>query len=129
VSTYTIRLDLTRPLMTSNEQRRAHWTKVREAKSFTELSVCNVLRRRGDVAVTPPVDVHLTWYVPDARRRDSDSLGPCLKACLDALVKAFVIPDDSSEYVRRSGSSVVVDRADPRIELQIVECEQPKDAA
>jgi len=37
------------------------------------------------------------------------------------LVKAGVIPDDSSEYVRRSGSSVVVDRADPRIELVINE--------
>ncbi len=74
MSTHTIILDLTRPLMTSNEQRRAHWTKVRDTKWTTELSVCNVLRRRGDVAVTTPVDVHLTWYAPDAQRRDSDSL-------------------------------------------------------
>jgi len=129
VNTYTIRLNLKGPLLTSNEQRRAHWTKVRDAKAATGLIAWAALYK-ADIAVTPPVEVWVTWYAPDARRRDSDSLGPCLKACLDSIVKAGIgLPDDSSEYVRRSGSSVVVDRADPRIELSIIECEQPKDAA
>lgn len=129
MTTYTIRLEfLDRPLMTSNEQRRAHWTKVRSAKRDTELAAFYSLRR-AKITVTTPVEVHLTWFAPDNRRRDSDSLAPCLKAVLDAMVTAHVIPDDSSEYVRRSGCSVVVDRADPRIELSIRECEQPKDAA
>ncbi len=66
----------------------------------------------------------LTWYAKDARIRDSDSAAPMLKACLDALVLADVgLPGDDHRYVIRSGCSVVVDRADPRMELTIVELE------
>jgi len=123
VSTHTIRLNLQRPLMTSNDQRRAHWTKVRDAKRNTELHAYYALRR-ADITVAPPVEVWVTWYAPDARRRDSDALGPCLKACLDSIVAANIgLPGDDHRYVTRSGSSVVVDRADPRIELVIVELE------
>lgn len=124
MSAHSIRLKLKRPLLTSNEQRRAHWTKVRDAKRNTEMHARFALRR-ADIAVVPPVEVWVTWYAPDARRRDSDSLGPCLKACLDALVNADIgLSDDSSEYVTRSGCSVVVDRADPRIEITIIELEE-----
>jgi len=131
VSTHTIRLGFATPPLTSNGQRRAHWTTVRKAKVEVETDVYWRIRenRIARLAVHPPCEVFLTWYAPDARIRDSDCLSPMLKACLDALVLSDVLPGDDHRYVIRSGSSVVVDRADPRIELSIVECQRPKDAA
>lgn len=122
MSTHTIRLGFQRPPMSANDQRRAHWTTVRRAKVEVETDV--YWRAKGELpAITPPVEVFLTWYAPDARIRDSDAASPMLKACLDALVLADVIPGDDHRYVTRSGSSVVVDRDDPRMELQIIEVE------
>ncbi len=122
MSTYTIRLAHTKPPMTSNMQRRAHWANVRGAKREVGRDVF-WSARNAKISVTPPVEVFVTWYAPDARVRDSDACGPFLKAALDALVEAEVIPGDDHRYVTRSGSSVVVDRADPRIELSIREVE------
>jgi len=126
VSTHMIRLRHTSPPMTSNGQRRAHWTAVRKAKQEVHDDVYWRIResRIARLAVHPPCEVFLTWYAPDARIRDSDCLSVMLKGCLDAIVAANIgLPGDDHRYVTRSGSSVVVDRADPRIELQIVEVE------
>jgi len=123
MSTHTIRLAHMKPPMTSNEQRRAHWADVRGAKRDVERDVFWSVRN-AKISVTPPVEVFVTWYAPDAKVRDSDACAPFLKAALDALVEAQIgLPGDDHRYVRRSGSSVVVDRADPRIELVIVELE------
>ena len=122
MSTYTVRLGHTTPPMSSNQQRRAHWTTVRRAKVEVETDVY-WRAKAAQIAVQPPVEVFLTWYAKDARIRDSDAASPMLKAALDALVLADVLPGDDHRYVTRSGSSVVVDRAHPRIELQIVELE------
>jgi len=122
VSTYTIRLGFATPPLTSNGQRRAHWTSVRRAKVEVETDVY-WRAKAAQIVVQPPVEVFLTWYVKDAHIRDSDAASPMLKACLDALVLSDVLPGDDHRYVTRSGSSVVVDRADPRIELVIVELE------
>jgi hypothetical protein len=129
MSMHVIRLGFATPPLTSNGQRRAHWTTVRRAKVEVETDVY-WRAKVAQITVTPPVEVFLTWYAPDARIRDSDCLSVMLKGCLDAIVAANIgLPGDDHRYVTRSGSSVVVDRADPRIELTIVECEQPKDAA
>ncbi len=123
MSTHTIRLAHTKPPMTSNMQRRAHWADVRGAKRDVERDVFWSVRN-AKIRVTPPVEVFVTWYAPDAKVRDSDACAPFLKAALDALVEAKIgLPGDDHRHVTRSGSSVVVDRADPRIELQIVELE------
>lgn len=62
---------------------------------------------RAIEAVAPePVDrcvVVLNWRQPDRRGRDGDGAAPALKACLDALTKTGVIPDDSWRHVRHSG--------------------------
>ncbi len=123
MSMHVIRLGFATPPLTSNGQRRAHWTTVRRAKVEVETDVY-WRAKVAQIAVQPPVEVFLTWYAPDARIRDSDCLSVMLKGCLDAIVAANIgLPGDDHRYVTRSGSSVVVDRADPRIELQIVEVE------
>lgn len=45
------------------------------------------------------VDVALLWRVTDQRRRDSDNPVLTLKACVDALARYGLVPDDTYRYV------------------------------
>lgn len=110
--------------MTSNQQRRAHWTTVRDAKETTELFVQVGVKKAKIPPIGGPVSVRLVWYAPDARRRDVDSMAPMLKAVLDALVKIKVIPDDRSDIVVEAHlGPIVISRDDPRFECVIRELE------
>ena len=120
MTSHTLTLPLRRPPMTSNDQRRAHWTHVRACKRHVaDLVGWHALRDR-----VPPVGscrVTVTWFAPDAIRRDADSLGPFLKASLDALVGVGVLRDDCPPHVLSTTTAVEVDRANPRIEIRIEE--------
>jgi crossover junction endodeoxyribonuclease RusA len=88
-----------------------------------------VRRVRQDVATLcrvlhiPPCDaIHVQLiYVPrDRRRRDSDGLVATLKPCLDGIVDAGVVPDDSPEYVTWSAPIIApADPKDPHLRLEI----------
>ena len=90
----TIRLPYTKPPLNLND--RMHWRK--------KAAVVKAVRAYvGGMAIymkpfqTVRVELH---YVPrDKRRRDADNLVATLKPCLDGLVDAGVIRDDSPEYV------------------------------
>lgn len=45
------------------------------------------------------IDVHLIWYVNTKHRRDGINAVPTLKALVDGLVDAEIIPDDTPEYL------------------------------
>ncbi len=117
----TLTVWLRRPPMTSNDQRRAHWTTVRNAKAEVEYRVRHAAQQARIGTLTVPQAVSVTWYAPDARRRDSDSLSPFLKASLDALVKCGVLRDDCPPHVAQTAMRTVVDRTNPRIEIQLEE--------
>ncbi|MFI6960008.1 hypothetical protein ACIBJI_41900 [Nocardia sp. NPDC050408] len=117
---HVITLPLCRPPMTSNDQRRMHWTKVRKAKA----EVAEQVGWRGREQLRKGLRINharitVTWYAPDARRRDSDALGPFLKAALDALVKMGVLPDDHSAHVVETSLRIVIDRSNPRMTITI----------
>ncbi len=62
-----------------------------------------------------PLEVSIVAWLPDARRRDVDNL---LKAPLDALAHAGIYDDDSQIAdlsIRKAG----IDRANPRLEIEI----------
>ncbi len=106
--------------MTLNEQRRAHFFQVAKAKDEVATVVQWLAKRQG----IPRIDratIHVTWYAPDRRRRDNDSLATFLKATKDALVTAGVFQDDSSEYVLADSMAVRFDKDNPRIEIVITE--------
>lgn len=93
---WTIRLPYSTPPLTLNG--RQHWAT--KASGVREV--------RGTVATLARVlhipacqRIHVTLhYVPrDGRRRDADNLVGTLKPCIDALVDAGVVRDDSPEYV------------------------------
>lgn len=121
---YVVELPLRKPLMTSNDQRRAHWTTVRKAKADTEMLVTAAARK----AKTPRFDrchVTIIWFCADSRVRDVDALGPCLKACLDALVRCGRLTSDDHRHVLSTRQIITIDRARPRITIHI----QDADAA
>lgn len=117
---YRIVTPFKRPPMTLNEQRRAHFFQVAKAKEEVATVVQWMAKRQG-IPRLDRVTVHVTWFAPDRRRRDNDSLAPFLKATKDALVAAGVLHDDSSEYVQQDSMAVSVDKSNPRIEIVITE--------
>lgn len=110
-----------RPPMTANDQRRAHWQKVRAAKREVADAVMWLVKH-NHMGTLGPSTVEFIWYAPDKRKRDSDSLAPFVKAALDGLVDAGVFLDDHSGWVVKTSMSVVsTDTANPRIEILIQE--------
>ena len=55
----------------------------------------------------------------DRLRRDQDNLVPTLKPCIDGLVDAGVIPDDTPEYVSWRVVIDLPDRNDPHLLLVV----------
>lgn len=106
--TWTIRLPYARPPITLND--RMHWaTKAgftREIRSLVALKC-----RQQRVPSLGKAHVELHWVPRDRRKRDSDNPYPTLKAAIDGLRDAEIVPDDDSETVT---SRVVIDPANPR---------------
>ncbi len=118
--TYTLTVDIRKPPLTANEQRRAHFRTIASKKKEAAEPVAWLVKQQ-QIPLLERVDVTVTWFAPDARRRDSDSLGPYMKAVCDALVGAGVLKDDDSRYVRQTAMRVETDRTRPRIEIELKE--------
>lgn len=68
-------------------------------------------------AISEAVNVRCVYYMPDHRRVDLTNL---LEATDDILVKAGVLGDDCSTIVAaHDGSRVLLDRKNPRVEIEI----------
>ena len=118
---WTLVLPMKRPVMTSNDQRRWHWTKVREAKAGMQSAVWAAAKKARIPTLTEETTVTVTWYPPDRRRRDPDALSPFLKAAMDGLVQARVLHDDSHPWVSGCAMEIAAPDGDPRIEIEIRE--------
>ena len=88
------------PPLTKNAVRRMHHH--REAKERKAIKEAVALLAR-DADPYDKAIVILHWRMADKRRRDGDGAAPTLAACIDGLVAAGVLPDDSWQYVRHSG--------------------------
>lgn len=117
---YTIVTPFKRPPMSLNEQRRAHHFQVAKAKKEVGDVIGWHAKRQGMGRLKPSI-IKVTWFAPDKRKRDNDSLAPFLKAAKDALVGAGVWPDDNSTWVVEDRMAVDYDKDNPRIEVSIVE--------
>ena len=117
---HTLTLPIPRPLLTTNQARSQHWRKAYRAKNETE-QLRSALVLAPISTLTAPQTVLVTWYAPDARRRDSDALDFTKKAILDALVKSGVLEDDSWKQVHSATTAIVIDRDNPRIEITLEE--------
>ena len=117
-TTYRLRMPWPRPPLSANDRRH----RMARAKL-----VAQVRREAGWVvkgARVPPcarVTVGLVYVPPIRRKRDGgENYADTLKAIIDGVVDAGVVPDDTPEYVIRLMPVVApVDRADPGVFLTL----------
>lgn len=97
----TIELPWLKPPLNLNQ--RMHWAQ--KAKETKLIRSTVAVLAKGRVIPLPCV-VTLVWTVSDARRRDTDNPAPTVKACIDGMRDAGLLPDDHSGYVVGSGTRI-----------------------
>ena len=65
-----------------------------------------------------PIHLKITWYEPN-KRRDIDNITFATKFILDSLVKMGIIEDDGQKFVDKITHEVLIDKHNPRIEVEI----------
>lgn len=88
-----IPLPWVKPPITGNRTRGNPYARAAEVRTAHEVVAWAIAERKP----TPMfgADVTLHYRPKDKRRRDADGMFPTLKVCLDALVIAGILPDDS----------------------------------
>lgn len=61
-----------------------------------------------------------TFYVQNRVRRDIDNM---ISSCNDALVQAGILDDDNWKVLRIGGAIAVLDKDNPRAEIELTEAE------
>lgn len=107
MTTWTIRLPYATPPLLMND--RHHWRKKAQITSEVRATTA-VLVRALRVPACQRIHVTLHYVPRDGRRRDPEGLIATQKPCIDGLVDAGVVPDDSPEFV--TWSAPVIDAAD-----------------
>lgn len=70
-----------------------------------------------------PIQLKITWYEPN-NRRDIDNIVFATKFIQDSLVKEKIIVDDSQKYINKIEHEVLIDKLNPRIEVEIKEVKE-----
>lgn len=91
----------------ANGQRGTWHAHARRVKAVRQLAFFLARVARIDGRMYPHVDIALTWHVTTNRRRDADNLVPVMKAMVDGLTEAGVIPDDNDTIVTRHMPRIV----------------------
>lgn len=65
-----------------------------------------------------PVTVNILWVEKD-KRRDVDNIQFGAKFILDSLVNLNILPDDSRQFVCGINNTVITDKNNPRIEIEV----------
>jgi len=104
-----------------------HWaTRAREAARVHELVWFEYLENHRDITKQSPpifenrVDILITVYFK-SNPQDSDNI--CDKPYVDGLIGIW-LADDTREYVRRVSTQSEIDKENPRVEIEIVDCQQ-----
>lgn len=89
------------------------WTRVAEAASTLALE----MNDKYDGFF--PATIYITVFEPD-NRRDVDNVSAFVnKVCLDGMVKAGVIPDDSRRYVKKIVNEVITVKNKEEVGVEI----------
>lgn len=105
---------------------RTNVFKANKMKQTSDNTVILSARRDGLTRIDKyPIKVKVTFYESNSKR-DVDNVAFANKFILDGLVKAHIIEDDSQKYVKEIHSTVKVDKANPRVEVVLIQPEQPE---
>lgn len=92
------------PPMLANH-RYKHWAQKSAAVRQVRAAVGLLAKRHP---MPGRVEVGIVWHVADRRRRDPDGPFPTLKAAIDGLRDAGVLPEDDHTVVARTWSRISV---------------------
>ena len=115
---YPLRLVLPIPPRELHPNARPHYrTKARLTRR------CRERTRTETFALQPPrlrrAVLHVHWFWPDKRPRDTFDACASLKAYIDGMVDGGAIVDDSWQHMSVGNVSVSVDQKNPRVELTL----------
>lgn len=96
VPCWTVPIPPGTPLLNANQ--RIHWRQ-RAARTRVLRDAALVLARAARMPRLERAYVIAEYRPPDRRRRDVANLYPSFKACIDGIVSAGVLPDDSDTYL------------------------------
>ena len=74
---------------------RGHWSERNKISQQWKMAAW-ALARQARIPAVQRVSLLAEYRPPDRRRRDSDNFTPTVKACIDGIVAAGVIPDDEA---------------------------------
>lgn len=89
----------TNPIPANKASGRSHWTYA--ARAVGTVRQTAFLLAQAHLTPQPAITVRLDWEVTVRRTRDEDNLVPCMKALVDGIRTAGIIPDDDRRYCRR----------------------------
>ena len=93
-----------------------HWTVRSKLAGYIHTLMLESIGRRTLTAKFP-VDISITAYFKDKRRRDSDNI--CAKLYVDGLVPKL-LPDDNTKYIRRVSTMAVIGAEDDKVVLEVI---------
>jgi crossover junction endodeoxyribonuclease RusA len=89
------------PLLANRSNRGITWgARMGHARVVARIrGDVHILARAARIPALTGIHVRLHYRPKDRRRRDPDGLMPTFKPCLDALVAAGIVADDTQAYV------------------------------
>lgn len=84
--------------LTQNDVRRMHWAEQRQRVAQWKTLAMLAARPRPEAPMPVRVAVH-AWPEKSGRMFDGDAIAPTVKACIDGLVLAGVLVDDTPTWV------------------------------
>lgn len=84
-------------LLLNANQRYGWHQKARYTKQIRTITWARAHAHRSRAMPAADCTVHIYWH--DKRRRDEHNYYPTLKAAIDGVVDAGLIPDDSTKYL------------------------------
>ncbi len=115
-------MKLTLPLPPNRANAREHWRVThRKKKAYYAKTVLALLAQRPDL---PQVRMTLTATLYVWSKSDPDNATSRLKWAIDSLVDFGLLVDDNEKWLDLQMPKQVVDRKNPRVEIQLTPCEE-----
>lgn len=89
-------------------------------KREIEDAIVWAIRQQKIGKLKPPLHLGYKWYEEDMRR-DADNIVSAQKFIQDAMIKSGAIPNDGRKVICSFSHQVLVDKTNPRIEVDIYE--------
>lgn len=85
-------------------------------KEMTEKVAMQV---RNAEPITKKSIFQFTWYVKNKRKDPDNVCGAGAKFCMDGLVMAGILPNDTMEWVEGFVHKFKIDKENPRVEIKV----------